>query len=83
MIFLAVTPLGLADALAVATTTDAVWCGADAISETDYAALAARPSRFSYSLSGEGAQESIADALETIEEHHPGQRIWVETAPSV
>jgi hypothetical protein len=36
MVFLAITPAGLANALRAAKTDDAVWCGSDAITEADY-----------------------------------------------
>lgn len=76
MVFVAITPTGLAQALARASSDDAIWCGSDAISEAEYVKLQ-RPnfSRFSYSL----ADLTLDDgALATVEEHHPGQTIWVE-----
>ena len=76
MVFVAVTRTGLAEALRQAASDDAIWCGSDAISEADYAQLN-RPgvSRFNYSL----ADLELGDgAIATIEEHHPGQTIWVE-----
>jgi hypothetical protein len=39
VVFLAITPSGWAEALHGARTKDAVWCGSDAISEADHAAL--------------------------------------------
>jgi hypothetical protein len=36
-------------------------------------------SRFIYAL---GDREMIADAVGTVEEHHPGQTIWIEAASS-
>jgi len=76
MIFLAITSAGLAQALRAATENDAVWCGSDAISEADYAARQwPNLSRFAYSLED---RVLIDDAVSTIEEHHPGQTIWVE-----
>ena len=76
MVFVAITSAGLAEALRRATSDDAIWCGSDAISEVDYARLR-RPnlSRFSYSL----ADLELDDgAIGAIEEHHPGQMIWIE-----
>ncbi|SHN30723.1 hypothetical protein [Rhizobacter sp. OV335] len=76
MVFVAITPSGLAEALDRAAAGDAIWCGSDAISEVEYVKLR-RPnmSRFSYSL----ADLTLDDgAIATVEEHHPGQRIWVE-----
>lgn len=76
MVFLAITPAGLADVLRTAKADEAIWCGSDAIAEADYEALD-RPnvSRFIYEL---GDRELIPDAIGTIEEHHPGQTVWVE-----
>lgn len=80
MVFLAITSAGLADALRAARTDDAVWCGSEAITEADYATLK-QPnlSRFIYEL---GDRRLIDDAVDTIEEHHPGQTIWVEAVSS-
>lgn len=76
MIFLAITSAGLAQALRAATENDAVWCGSDAISEADYAARQwPSLSRFTDSLED---RVLIDDAVSTMEEHHPGQTIWVE-----
>lgn len=81
MVFLAITPVGLNDALR--TTVDSstpIWCGADAISEDAYEALKVKNlSRFSYELGARDA-EVLEDALDTIDQHHPGQVIWVEAA---
>jgi hypothetical protein len=76
MVFVAITSEGLAEALRRAASDDAIWCGSDTISEVDYAKLR-RPdlSRFSYSL----ADLELDDgAIGTVEEHHPGQMIWIE-----
>lgn len=76
MVFVAITPAGLADALRQAADGDAIWCGSDTISEDEYRSLArAVVSRFNYSLVGPKATER---AVATIEEHHPGQTIWME-----
>ena len=79
MIFVAVTSVGLAEALRQAASDDAIWCGSDAISEAEYAKIN-RPglTRFNYSLAD---LELIDGAIATVEEHHPGQTIWVEAAP--
>jgi hypothetical protein len=80
MVFLAITSTGLADALRAASAEDSVWCGSDAITEADPLSTT-RPnlSRFIYAL---GDRVLIADALGTLEEHHPGQTIWVEAVRS-
>lgn len=81
MVFLAITSSGLESALQLAARTgDCVWCGADAIPEGDGALPFRGVSRFNYSLQAEG-QLLIQDALETIQEHHPGEVIWVEGLP--
>jgi hypothetical protein len=79
MVILAISASGLQDALRLTESRDAdVWCGADAISEVDYVALKNhRLSRFTYPLQGESV-ETIAGAVDTIEEHHPGETLWVE-----
>lgn len=79
MVFLALTPVGLAEALrARGDTSDTVWCGSDAISEADFAALEdVNVSRFMYPLRGEPS-DVLAGAIDTIEEHHPGETVWVE-----
>lgn len=57
MVFLAITPNGLKDALREATRSGtAVWCGADAVSEQDFAALKGKGlTRFAYALGGRPA----------------------------
>lgn len=79
MVFLAITPAGLAQALR-SNDGGAItfWCGSDAISGADYAALApASVSRFTYPLWDRQA-EVLARAIETIGEHHPEATVWVE-----
>lgn len=80
MIYLAITSEGLAQALHVAEGGDAVWCGADAISESAWAALPTpKCTRFVHELRD---RVLLDDALSTIKEHHPGQTIWIEaTSP--
>ena len=81
MVFLAITPAGLKDALRVAADSrTAVWCGADAISETTYGKFkGAGLSRFIYDLGGRDPLV-LEDALDTIDQHHPGEVVWVEAA---
>ena len=79
MVYLAITPQGLAEALRQGSLTGAaVWCGSDAISLQDYER--ARPeqlSRFNYELRN-ADRNTMIGAIQTIEEHHPNERIWVE-----
>ena len=76
---LAISPDGLRDALRLrGDAAVAVWCGSDAISEADYTALTdANVSRFAYPLQGESG-DVLAGAIETVEEHHPNETVWVE-----
>ena len=80
MVFLAITPQGLANALELAqANSSSVWCGSDAIGEAEYANRhVTNLSRFIYPLSGQ-PNSVIADAVDTISEHHPGETIWVES----
>lgn len=84
MVFLAISTAGLADALRIKTDPAiSVWCGADAIAESEYAAQRnPRLSRFIYPLQGE-TPDVLKGALDTIREHHPGAVIWVEGAGAV
>lgn len=59
----------------------AVWCGADAVSEGDFSALrGAYLTRFAYEL-GVRNPLVLESALETIDQHHPGEVVWIEAAP--
>lgn len=79
MVLLALTTIGLEDALRLASEKGAsVWCGSDAISEAQYQERSISGlSRFAYPLQGESS-DVLRGALETIEEHHPGETVWVE-----
>ncbi len=85
MVFLALSPAGLAEALALSGGVSPVWCCATALSEQQFAAMhLPNLTRFAYSLAPSADTSSrIADALATIEEHHPGERIWFEHAAAV
>lgn len=79
MVFLAITSAGLERAIQIAIVTgDAIWCGADAISASEYAHRRGPSlSRFDYDLQGDDLLV-LQDALQTIREHHPGETIWIE-----
>lgn len=80
MIYLAIAAEGLRAAVKAAAADDAIWCGCDAISAEDYARLdRVNVSRFVYEL---GDRAMIGTALTTIEEHHPGQSVWIEAPKS-
>lgn len=79
MVYLAITSQGLQHALrAVEKCAAPIWCGSDAISESEFEKLECTSlTRFSYPLGGEG-HEVLAGAVETIQEHHPGESVWIE-----
>ena len=83
MVLLATTSKGLVEAIAASKLTgESVWCGAEAVSAEDFAMqIPKNVTRFTYGLQGDNA-ELLQDAIGTIAEHHPGQTIWVEAAPS-
>lgn len=83
VVLLAITPNGLKDALREAARSGTtIWCGAGAVSEEDFNALKVPGlTRFNYPLE-ERDPLVLADALDTIEEHHPGEVVWVEAASS-
>jgi hypothetical protein len=80
MVFLAISKKGLLEALQLSgSSRGAIWCGSNAISEEEYLTHAdANLSRFEYDIDGSDS-DALADALRTIEEHHPRERMWVET----
>ena len=80
MVYLALTPQGLEE---IFDASDAarvfIWCGANALSEGEFANLARSDvTRFAYSFAN-ADRATIQRALSTIEEHHPEERIWVES----
>ena len=80
MVYLALTPRGLREILdALEATKTPVWCSADALSEAEFAKLdRSNVTRFTYSFT-DADQATIQGALATIEEHHPGERVWIES----
>ncbi|GAB2828689.1 hypothetical protein GCM10027276_34510 [Comamonas piscis] len=82
MVFLAITPEGLQQALSAAEKTgQPVWCGSNAISEEAFSAMTGSGlSRFNYALDPQDV-DSLADALDTIAQHHPASIVWLETVP--
>jgi len=79
MVYLAITSQGLQHALrAVEKCSAPIWCGSEAISESDFENLECSSlTRFSYALGGE-SQKVLTGAVETIQEHHPGESVWIE-----
>jgi hypothetical protein len=82
-VFLAISPAGLKEAIQLASSTgSAIWCGSDAVSETEFQSLVGRSiTRFIYPLQGEPA-DVINGAVSTIEDHHPDATVWVEQPKS-
>jgi hypothetical protein len=80
MVYLALTPQGLQEILDTPEAAEApVWCGANALSEAEFAKLErSNVTRFTYSLAN-AEKATIQRALWSIEDHHPGERIWVES----
>lgn len=80
MVYLALTSQGLQEILDTPEVAEMpVWCGANALSEAEFAKLErSNVTRFTYSLAN-ADKATIQRALWTIEEHHPGERIWVES----
>jgi len=81
MVYLALEPKAASEAIRLATSAGwSVWVGSDAITQEEHYRLCGTGlsvTRFSYPLA-EATPEVIADALETIGEHHPGEIIWVQ-----
>lgn len=79
MVFLAITPAGLLDALhSRGEQATPIWCGSDAVSEAAYASLTeANVTRFIYPLLGQHV-DVLVGAIDTIEQHHPEEIVWVE-----
>jgi len=78
-VYLDLTPKGLQEIFNTPEAAKmAVWCGANALSESEYAKLERNNvTRFTYSFAN-CDKATIKRAVSTIEEHHPGERIWVE-----
>jgi len=81
MVYLALTPQGLREILdASEAEKTPIWCSADALSEAEFEKLERdNVTRFTYSFA-DADKATIQGALATIEEHHPGERIWIESA---
>jgi len=81
MVYLALEPRAASEAIRLALDAGwYVWVGADAITPEEHKRFClggAKLTRFSYPLAN-ATSEVIADALATIEEHHPGEIVWVQ-----
>jgi hypothetical protein len=86
MVYLALTPAGLND-LTSAEPADGlvIWVSADVASLGEIAALRSRGidvTEFSRKIDVADPR-SLGQALDTIGQHHPGQRVWVERGVDV
>ena len=81
MVFLVLKPESVSDTVRLAKQSgESVWVGSDAITSEEHQDLVrdrVKVTRFSYLLAN-GTADVVADALATIEEHHPSEIIWVQ-----
>ena len=81
MVYLPLEPVAAAEAIQLSRKTGyAVWVGSDAITEEQHRQLTRDGisiTRFVYPLAT-ATNEDVAGALSTIEEHHPGEVVWVQ-----
>jgi len=66
MIYLALTPAGLANARHAAGAIDSVWCGSAAVSDEEFARMQEKPSRFIYSFMDGAAADDLESATRSI-----------------
>ncbi len=62
-----------------------VWIGSDVLSETELAEYRTNGidlTNFNFSINPENKEE-VEDALATISEHHPNERVWQECLPKI
>ena len=81
MVFLILEPQAVSDTVRLAKQCgQSVWVGSDAITSEEHQNLVrdgVKVTRLAYPLANETA-DVVADALATIEEHHPSEIIWVQ-----
>jgi hypothetical protein len=81
MVYLALTPAGLTDLTSTGRVDSLViWVSAEVASPGELAALRSRGidvTEFMRRIDVADAS-SLGQALDTIGQHHPGQRVWVE-----
>jgi hypothetical protein len=81
VVYLALEPKAASEAIGVAADTGwSVWVGSDAVSPEEHKQLllrGAKLTRFSYPLAS-ATPDVIDGALATVEEHHPGEIIWIQ-----
>jgi len=83
MVYLALEPEAAREAIALVRKSEcSVWVGSDALTGEEFQRLVAegvKVTRFSYPLSG-ASPETVESAISVIEEHHPGETVWVQHA---
>ncbi|KRA44432.1 hypothetical protein [Pseudoxanthomonas sp. Root630] len=81
MVFLALTPGGLQDAISMALPgRDYIWCSASAISTAAFQEhQGIELTRFTETVLFDN-EDDVAHAKDVIAEHHPDQRVWIEAA---
>lgn len=81
MVYLALEPKAASEVIRLATSADcSVWVGSDAITEDEHKrrySIGAKVTRFAYPLA-EATPEVVSEALAIIEEHHPGEIVWLQ-----
>ncbi len=84
MIIFAVTKKGFQELESVITTGKyPVWIGSNVLSESELASYRKMDldiTNFSYEIDPANNEE-LDDALATIAEHHPNERVWLECRP--
>lgn len=81
MVYLALSSEAVSEVIRLAADADcSVWVGSDAITPEEHNRLTragAKVTRFSFPL-GEARPDIISNAMATIEEHHPGEIVWIQ-----
>ena len=79
MVFLVLTRVGFDELAALlGRAPSPVWVNAGALSAAEVADLRAAGVDLTVFSTGIGLAEVSAHAAETVREHHPGHRLWVE-----
>jgi hypothetical protein len=85
MVYLALEPAAAHVAIELARQNQcSVWVGSDGITSEEFEQLVqqgVRITRFAYPLS-HASPETVADALDTVKEHHPNEIIWLQHSTS-
>jgi hypothetical protein len=86
MVYLALSPTAAWEAIDLARNSGAaVWVGSDALTYAEYIAAGESGisvSRFIYPLNNVEVSV-LRGAIETIQEHHPNETIWVQANSSL